>query len=152
MGTLLGVHPIVPRLKFNLMTVGTFIVGCFLVDFPAFQGQEKSSHLTSPQPIELGALQQKHATKNLGKSHIKMLRNLMSCCKQNFPLAQTFQGAFVYLAASQSLFNIYPEHVSSSFYQWLFLVPPNRWDRWHSPSPNWQEKYHLYTTYQRKFS
>ena len=22
-----------------------------------------------------------------------------------------------------------------------------RWDRWHSPSPNWQEKYHLYTTY-----
>ena len=21
------------------------------------------------------------------------------------------------------------------------------WDRWHSPSPNWQEKYHLYTTY-----
>ena len=24
---------------------------------------------------------------------------------------------------------------------------PKRWDRWHSPSPNWQEKYHLYTTY-----
>ena len=24
---------------------------------------------------------------------------------------------------------------------------PNRWDRSHSPSPNWQEKYHLYTTY-----
>ena len=22
-----------------------------------------------------------------------------------------------------------------------------RWDCWHSPSPNWQEKYHLYTTY-----
>ena len=22
-----------------------------------------------------------------------------------------------------------------------------RWDRWHSPSPNWQEKCHLYTTY-----
>ena len=21
---------------------------------------------------------------------------------------------------------------------------PKRWDRWHSPSPNWQEKYHLY--------
>ena len=19
---------------------------------------------------------------------------------------------------------------------------PKRWDRWHSPSPNWQEKYH----------
>ncbi len=25
--------------------------------------------------------------------------------------------------------------------QWIFQVP------WHSPSPNWQEKYHLYTTY-----
>ena len=24
---------------------------------------------------------------------------------------------------------------------------PKRWDRWHSPSPNSQEKYHLYTTY-----
>ena len=24
---------------------------------------------------------------------------------------------------------------------------PKRWDRWHSPSPNWQEKYHLYTPY-----
>ena len=24
---------------------------------------------------------------------------------------------------------------------------PKRWDRWHSPSPNWQGKYHLYTTY-----
>ena len=24
---------------------------------------------------------------------------------------------------------------------------PKGWDRWHSPSPNWQEKYHLYTTY-----
>ena len=24
---------------------------------------------------------------------------------------------------------------------------PERWDRWHSPSPNWQEKCHLYTTY-----
>ena len=24
---------------------------------------------------------------------------------------------------------------------------PKRWDRWHSPSSNWQEKYHLYTTY-----
>ncbi len=24
---------------------------------------------------------------------------------------------------------------------------PKRWDRWHSPSPNWQEKCHLYTTY-----
>ncbi len=23
---------------------------------------------------------------------------------------------------------------------------PKRWDRWHSPSPNWQEQYHLYTT------
>ena len=22
-----------------------------------------------------------------------------------------------------------------------------RWDRWHSPSPNWQEKCHLYTTF-----
>ena len=27
------------------------------------------------------------------------------------------------------------------------LKGPKRWDRWHSPSPNWQEKYHLYTTY-----
>ncbi len=26
------------------------------------------------------------------------------------------------------------------------LVPLKR-GRWHSPSPNWQEKYHLYTTY-----
>ena len=24
---------------------------------------------------------------------------------------------------------------------------PKRWDRWHSPSPNWQVFYHLYTTY-----
>ena len=24
---------------------------------------------------------------------------------------------------------------------------PKRWDRWHFWSPNWQEKYHLYTTY-----
>ncbi len=24
---------------------------------------------------------------------------------------------------------------------------PKRWDRWHSPSHNWQEKCHLYTTY-----
>ena len=24
---------------------------------------------------------------------------------------------------------------------------PKRWDRWHSPSPNWQEKCYLYTTY-----
>ena len=30
--------------------------------------------------------------------------------------------------------------------QWLFLVPL-KGGRWHSPSPNWQEKYHLYTTY-----
>ncbi len=22
-----------------------------------------------------------------------------------------------------------------------------RWDRWHSPSPNWQYIHHLYTTY-----
>ena len=29
--------------------------------------------------------------------------------------------------------------------QWLFLVPL-KGGRWHSPSPNWQEKYHLYTT------
>ena len=28
-----------------------------------------------------------------------------------------------------------------------FEGSPKRWDRWHSPSPNWQEKYHLYTTY-----
>ena len=27
------------------------------------------------------------------------------------------------------------------------MVPLKRWDRWHSPSPNWQEQYHLYTTY-----
>ncbi len=31
--------------------------------------------------------------------------------------------------------------------QWLFLVPLKGGIRWHSPSPNWQEKYHLYTTY-----
>ena len=30
--------------------------------------------------------------------------------------------------------------------QWLFLVPL-KGGRWHSPSPNWQEKYHLYTIY-----
>ncbi len=30
--------------------------------------------------------------------------------------------------------------------QWLFLVHL-RGGRWHSPSPNWQERYHLYTTY-----
>ena len=30
------------------------------------------------------------------------------------------------------------------FCQCLFLVPFKRWDRWHSPSPNWQEKCHLY--------
>ena len=184
MGTLLGVHPIVPPLKFNLMTVGTFIVGCFLVDFPAFQGQEKQSHLTSPQPIELGTLQQKNATINLGKSHINMLRNcwwlkscttwdvwnpinngkttyqlvqdfshqqnLMSCCKQNFLPLTDFPRCFCEnLAASQSLFNIYPEHVSSSFYQWLFLVPLTG-GRWHSPSPNWQYIpliYHLYIAF-----
>ena len=36
---------------------------------------------------------------------------------------------------------------SRPYDQWLFLVPlkGGRW--WHSPSPNWQEKYHLYTTY-----
>ena len=33
------------------------------------------------------------------------------------------------------------------FSQWLFLGPIKGWDRWHSPSPNWQEKCHLYTTY-----
>ena len=33
--------------------------------------------------------------------------------------------------------------------QWLFPVPGAKvgWDRWHSPSPNWQEKCHLFTTY-----
>ena len=30
--------------------------------------------------------------------------------------------------------------------QWLFLVPV-KGDRWYSPSPNWQEKYHLYIAF-----
>ena len=32
---------------------------------------------------------------------------------------------------------------------WSMVVSgsPKRWDWWHSPSPNWLEKYHLYTTY-----
>ena len=29
---------------------------------------------------------------------------------------------------------------------WLFFGSRKRWDRWHSPSPNWQVFYHLYTT------
>ena len=33
-----------------------------------------------------------------------------------------------------------------TYLQWLFLVPV-KGGRWHSPSPNWQEKCHLYTTY-----
>ena len=31
--------------------------------------------------------------------------------------------------------------------QWLFLVSFKRWDRWHIPSPNWQEKCHLYIAF-----
>ena len=33
------------------------------------------------------------------------------------------------------------------FFSMVVSGSPNRWDRWHSPSPNWQEKYHLCTTY-----
>ena len=29
-------------------------------------------------------------------------------------------------------------------YSMVVSGSPKRWDRWHSPSPNWQEKYHLY--------
>ena len=39
-----------------------------------------------------------------------------------------------------------PPFFSGNHDQWLFLVPL-KGGRWHSPSPNWQERYHLYTTY-----
>ena len=34
-----------------------------------------------------------------------------------------------------------------TIYSMLVFGSRKRWDRWHSPSPNWQEKCHLYTTY-----
>ena len=39
-----------------------------------------------------------------------------------------------------------PEQKGITFNGWD-VGSRKRWDRWHSPSPNWQEKYHLYTTY-----
>ena len=39
-----------------------------------------------------------------------------------------------------------PNFLSFAILSMVVSGSPKRWDRWHSPSPNWQEKYHLYTT------
>ena len=42
---------------------------------------------------------------------------------------------------------IVAEHLKIGQNSMVVSGSPKRWDRWHSPSPNWQEKNHLYTTY-----
>ena len=47
-----------------------------------------------------------------------------------------FPGANLLLASGSRVISTISMVVSGS---------PKRWDRWHSPSPNWQEKCHLYS-------